>query len=50
MPDFVFIEIVEEGSVFQMSGLHGGAIARVGREVLAHSLPSALLFELSKSA
>jgi hypothetical protein len=50
VPDFVFIEIVEEGSVFQMSGLHGSATARVGRDVLAHSLPSALLFELSKSA
>ncbi len=50
VPDFVFIEIVEEGSTFEMSGFGGGtSMARVGREVLASSLPSALTFELSKS-
>jgi hypothetical protein len=48
VPDFVFIEVVEEGSTFEMSGFSGDSIARVGREVLASSLPSALLFELSK--
>ena len=48
VPDFVFIEIVEEGSAFEMSGFGGAPVARVGREVLASSLPSALLFELSK--
>jgi len=48
VPDFVFIEIVEEGAAFEMSGF-GGTTARVGRDVLATSLPSALLFELSKS-
>ena len=48
VPDFVFIEIVEEGSAFEMSGFAGAAMARVGRDVLATSLPSALLFELSK--
>jgi len=48
VPDFVFIEIVEEGSTFEMSGFGGAAMARVGREVLAGSLPSALMFELSK--
>lgn len=50
VPDFVFIEIIEEGSTFEMSGFDGGtSMARVGRDVLASSLPSALLFELSKS-
>jgi len=49
VPDFVFIEIVEEGTTFEMSGFSGASIARVGRDVLASSLPSALLFELSKS-
>jgi len=49
VPDFVFIEIVEEGAAFEMSGFGGAPTARVGREVLASSLPSALLFELSKS-
>lgn len=49
VPDFVFIEIVEEGTVFEMSGFSGSSMTRVGREVLASSLPSALMFELSKS-
>ncbi|CAN5839869.1 hypothetical protein BH11PSE8_BH11PSE8_14750 [soil metagenome] len=48
VPDFAFIEIIEEGSMFEMSGLSGSNIARVGRDVLANSLPSALMFELSK--
>jgi hypothetical protein len=48
VPAFVFIEIVEEGRTFEMSGFGGAPVARVGREVLASSLPSALLFELSK--
>jgi hypothetical protein len=50
VPDFVFIEILEEGAAFEMSGFDGTAMARVGREVLSTSLPSALLFELSRSA
>ena len=45
---FVFIEIVEEGRLFEMSGAGGASMARVGREVLAHSLPSALMYELSR--
>jgi hypothetical protein len=48
VPDFVFIEIIEEGSIFEMSGSSGSSVARVGREVLSSSLPSALMFELSK--
>jgi hypothetical protein len=48
VPDFAFIEIIEEGHAFEMSSFGGTASARVGREVLASSLPSALLFELSK--
>jgi hypothetical protein len=49
VPDFVFIEIIEEGTEFEMSGFGGTQMARVGREVLATSLPSALMFELSKT-
>jgi hypothetical protein len=49
VPDFVFIEIVEEGSTFEMSGLNGATLARVGRAVIGSSLPAALMFELSKS-
>lgn len=48
VPDFVFIEIIEEGNTFEMSGFSGTSMARVGRDVMATSLPSALLFELSK--
>lgn len=45
---FVFIEIVEEGRLYALSEAGGSSMARVGREVLAHSLPSALMFELSR--
>ena len=45
----MFIEVVEEGSTFEMSGLNGASMARVGRAVIASSLPAALMFELSKS-
>jgi hypothetical protein len=48
VPDLVFIEIIEEGATFEMSGFGGSTMARVGREVLSSSLPSALVFELSK--
>ncbi len=48
VPDFVFIEIIEEGNAFEMSGFSGTNVARVGRDVIESSLPSALMFELSK--
>lgn len=48
VPDFVFIEIIEEGNTFEMSGFSGSNVARVGRDVIDSSLPSALMFELSK--
>lgn len=48
VPDFVFIEIIEEGNTFEMSGFSGSSVAKVGRDVIASSLPSALMFELSK--
>ncbi len=49
VPGFVFIEIIEEGSAFEMSGFSGVGMARVGRDLIASSLPSALVFELSKT-
>ncbi|MEO5695921.1 MAG: hypothetical protein ABIQ60_02165 [Burkholderiaceae bacterium] len=49
VPEFVFIEIVEDADTFEMSGFSGSAMARVGRDAMASSLPSALMFELSKS-
>jgi CheY-like chemotaxis protein len=49
-PESVFIEIMEEGTVFEISGFSGTGFARVGRDAILDSLPSALLFELSKNA
>lgn len=47
--DVVFIEIIEEGSTFEISGFGGRNTARVGRDAILTSLPSALMFELSKT-
>ena len=47
--DFVFIEIMEEGQAFEMTGFNGATRSRVGLDVLDASLPAALMFELSKS-
>lgn len=49
VPDFVFIEIVEQGKSAEMSGFDGASMARVGRDAIAASLPAMLMFELSKS-
>jgi hypothetical protein len=49
VPDFAFVEIVEEGSEFEMSGSGNRSVARVGRGAIASALPSVLMFELSKS-
>ena len=48
VPDIVFIEILEQGSTFEMSGTNGAQMARIGRDVVASSLPAALMFELSR--
>jgi hypothetical protein len=47
--EVVFIEIIEEGSAFEISGFGGRNTARVGRDAILTSLPSALMFELSKT-
>jgi hypothetical protein len=49
VPEFVFIEITEEGHIFEVSGFNGATRARVGFDAIAASLPSALMFELSKN-
>jgi hypothetical protein len=49
VPGFAFIEVAEEGEAFEVSGFNGQSYARVGRDSLAQSLPSAIVFELSKS-
>lgn len=47
--EVVFVEIIEEGSTFEISGFGGHNMARVGRDAIMSSLPSALMFELSKT-
>lgn len=49
VPDLPFIEIVEEGSAFEMSGFGGTSMGRVGRDAIESALPSVLMFELSKT-
>lgn len=49
LPDFPFIEIIEEGASFAMSGFGGAAMGRVGRDAIENALPSVLMFELSRS-
>jgi CheY-like chemotaxis protein len=47
--EVVFIEIIEEGNTFEISGFGGLSMARVGRDAILTSLPSALMFELAKT-
>ena len=49
LPSFPFIEIVEEGAGYQMSGMHGETMGRVGRDAIEAALPSVLMFELSRT-
>jgi hypothetical protein len=49
VPDFPFIEVIEEGAAFAMSGFGGATMGRVGRDAIESALPSVLMFELSRS-
>ncbi len=49
VPNMAFVEITEEGHAFEMSDARTGNVACVGREALETSLPSVLLFELSRA-
>lgn len=49
VPEFPFIEIIEEGASFAMSGFGGAPMGRVGRDAIESALPSVLMFELSRS-
>ena len=49
LPTLCFIEITEEGSAFELSSESGPHLATLGRDVVLHSLSSALIFELSRS-
>lgn len=48
VPEFVFIEIEEQGAAFQISSVSPTGIARVGRDAILGSLPSALVYELTR--
>lgn len=43
-----WIEITEHGEAFEVSSFGGSSMARVGRDAITTSLPSALIFELAK--
>jgi hypothetical protein len=49
MPSFVFIEITAEGSALKLSTTGDDNGARIGRDAIIQSLPSALIFELSRT-
>jgi hypothetical protein len=49
MPHFVFIEVAAEGAALQLSTQGNDNFARVGRQAIMQSLPSALIFELSRT-
>lgn len=49
VPGFVFIEIAEEGDGFQLSNEGKHQHATLGRNAVADSLPTALIFELSRT-
>jgi hypothetical protein len=44
-----WIEISEQGEAFEVSSFGGVSMARVGRDAIATSLPTALMFELAKA-
>ena len=49
VPEFVFVEVLEQGSVVQPSSADGRSMARVGRDAVATALPATLMLELTKS-
>ena len=50
MPTFVFIEVAPEGGALQLSTNSSDNHARIGRDAVMQSLPSALIYELSRTA
>ena len=49
LPTFVFIEVTPEGNALQLSTGNNDNGARIGRDAVMQSLPSALIFELSRT-
>ena len=48
VPEFVFIELLDEGHTFEISSISPTGMARVGHAAVATSLPSALVYELTR--
>ncbi|MBI2732687.1 MAG: hypothetical protein HYX44_05105 [Aquabacterium sp.] len=48
VPEFVFIELANEGRAFDISSISATGMARVGCDGIANALPSALVYELSR--
>ena len=48
VPTLAFIEITEQGRDLEVSDIGGQRTSRIGRDVIASALPSALTFELSQ--
>ncbi|MGH6645996.1 hypothetical protein [Aquabacterium sp.] len=48
VPEFVFIELLDEGQAFEISSISPTGMARVGHSAVATSLPSALVYELTR--
>jgi hypothetical protein len=49
LPTFVFIEVAPEGSALQLTGQGQEHGARIGKDAVMQSLPSALIYELSRT-
>lgn len=49
VPALAFIEICEQGRELEVLDIGGQRTSRIGRDVIASALPSALMFELSNS-
>jgi len=49
VPTLAFIEISEQGRELEVCDIGGQRTSRIGRDVIASALPSALMFELAKT-
>lgn len=49
VPEFVFIELLDSGHSFDISSVSRTGMAQVGRDAVATALPSALVYELTRT-
>ncbi|MFN3914814.1 MAG: hypothetical protein ACK4K3_07840 [Aquabacterium sp.] len=48
VPEFVFIELLDDGRTFEIAAVSATGMARVGRDAITTALPSALVYELTR--